>query len=231
MAIDRCAYPDALAILAGFGGAVVPIQPRHVREAVGSFMLPKEATADYPPPHHRYLVGRGFDPDYIHQHYQVMSCYTTGQYRHRIIAPIFIDGVMVNFIARDITGLSERKYTMAPNTDAIRPGEDVLYNIDRAQRSVAIVEGIFDVWRIGDGAVGLLGTALTEEKLLLLLQRGIERAFVIYDQDASSRAKEVANRVSKLIPHTENIWLPRGDPDTYFAENPSDLTDLQFLLR
>jgi len=40
----------------------------------------------------------------------------------------------------------------------------------------------------------------------------------------------VAQRVSKLIRHTENIWLPRDDPDKYFAENPNDLADLQFLL-
>ncbi|KKM90229.1 hypothetical protein LCGC14_1240790 [marine sediment metagenome] len=231
MGVQHCGYGEAQTIAAKFGGAVVPIRERNVRHVAGSFMLPKAATEEFPPPHFRYLVGRGYDPVAIQEQYRILSCHTIGKYRLRLIIPIFINDVLVNFIARDVTGLAEKKYLMAPNDEALLPGEMVLYNIDRAVRSVAIVEGVFDVWRIGDGAVGLLGTELSEEKLRLLPEKGVERAFIIYDEDAHNRGIEVASKVSKLVPYTENIWLPRDDPDKYFAENPNELTELRFLLR
>lgn len=232
MAIEHCSYGEAAETVRRFSSGPIPIAQHRgsVREATGAFMLPKTATWDLPGPHARYLLNRGFDLDHIQQEYHVMACYTVGRYRHRVIIPIYLNGVLVNFIARDITGKAEKKYLMAPNREALVPGEQLLYNLDRAGRSVALVEGATDVWRIGPGAVGVLGTKLTEEKISLLPQRGVERAFVVYDQDAAERGMELAWRVSKLVKHVENIWLPAGDPDAYFAENPSDLAELRFLL-
>lgn len=233
--LEHCSWGAAKRIVGQYSTEDGYIPPDayqgNARRATGAFMLPKTATAKLPGPHQRYLEGRGFNVEYLQRNYDVMACYTTGRYRHRVIIPMYLNGVLVNFQARDITGRAARKYLMAPNEDALVPGDKLLYGLDRAGESVALVEGVMDVWRIGAGGVAVLGTKLTEEKLSLLPQHGVQRVFVVYDQDAGERGEEIANKVSKLIRYVETIWLPKDDPDVYFANNPNDLAELRQLLK
>jgi DNA primase len=74
-----------------------------------------------------------------------------------------------------------------------------------------IVEGIFDAWRIGSGAVATFGTRYTHEQLLLL--RGMKRAFILYDADAIPIAHKLAHDLSSIVTQIEVLELSEGDPD------------------
>jgi len=54
---------------------------------------------------------------------------------------------------------------------------------------VIIVEGITDVWRLGDGAVATFTKNFTREQILLLKKKNIKEAFVFYDSDAVGQSK------------------------------------------
>jgi DNA primase len=161
--------------------------------------------------HRRYLQNRGFDPDRLIEKYHLRGCLGTGPYKFRIIVPVFLGGQMVSFVARDVTGKQEPKYLACPDNRGIIPLRQTLYNIDTVTNRVVIVEGITDVWRIGDGAVATLGQAFTQEQVRLLVGRGVRGALVLFDSDAEERARQLAAQLSGFLP-TDIGLLDEGDP-------------------
>jgi hypothetical protein len=233
MMIDNCGYPEAMDVVRKFSTGYVP-RPAGA-EVVGEFMLPKFHTPDPTPAHAAYLAKRGYLPTDLTQ-YEIkysgpVSFVETSQgrihYRWRIIIPIFIDGVVVNFTSRDITGRANAKYKTAPDEIAIRPGREVVYNLDNAGSRIALVEGPMDVWRIGPGAVAMLGTSFTEEQLVLIASHRPERVYVVYDSGAADIAEELGRRIMRLVPRVDYLWLDGGDPDTMSG---TDLAHLRRLL-
>jgi hypothetical protein len=195
----------------------------------GRGLLPK-LSAHLPKPHQRYLLNRGFNPKSIIQKYNIGGTYNTGdrRYRMRVIAPIYMYGELVSFTGRTIVG-ADPKYRMPNDEDAAMPGHTVVYGLDNVKHGIcAIVEGVTDVWRVGDGAIAFLRTRFTEEQLNHLSRSGIHRAYIIYDAGAEKLGKELASRVSKLVPETIYVPLDRQDPATL---NPADLQQIRKWLR
>jgi DNA primase len=176
--------------------------------------------------HAKYLASRGYDWRELVAQYDIRF---TGpiayvdtprgkiHYRWRIIIPVYVDGMMVNFTSRDITGHSEARYKSAPDDIANMPGGAVVYNLDNVEQGgrIALMEGPFDVWRVGPGAVGMLGTIFTEEQLLLICNKQPSRVYVVYDSGASDVAKQLGRIMIRLVPRVDYLWLDPGtDPDT-----------------
>lgn len=107
-----------------------------------------------------YLQGRGIGLDiaqFFHLHYchsgQFEYLNAEGEkesqdYSKRVIIPVFdMDGNLVSFQGRDITGAAERKYLFPPGFAATG---SVIYNAHNAKKSARIVmgEGAFDAWAI-----------------------------------------------------------------------------------
>jgi DNA primase len=108
------------------------------------------------------------------------------------------------------------------------PGGEVVYNLDNAGDRIALVEGPFDAWRIGPGAVAMLGTVFTEQQLALIASKRPSRVYVVYDSGAAKIAKELATRMARLVPRVDYLWLDEGkDPDTL---NIADLRRIQRML-
>jgi DNA primase len=72
------------------------------------------------------------------------------------------------------------------------------------------VEGVFDAWRIGDGAIATFGTQFTDEQLLMISK--FKQVFVMYDQDAIDDAHRLANILMLFVP-VKVLELDSGDPD------------------
>uniref|UniRef100_A0A6M3LI92 Putative DNA primase n=1 Tax=viral metagenome TaxID=1070528 RepID=A0A6M3LI92_9ZZZZ len=159
-----------------------------------------------------YLISRDFDPDLIQRKYSIRFCYTTGKFAYRIIIPVILNGQIVNFTARDVTGIQEPKYKNLSNEKAVIPIKSCLYNLDSVKNDVIICEGVTDVWRVGNGAIATMGTEYTSAQLELLMEKEVRRAFVLYDTDANKKAEKLANTLSAFIPHVEVITLDEGDP-------------------
>jgi len=170
-----------------------------------SVSLPGESLEKY---HRKYLISRGFDPDYIERKYQVRGTGLAGEYRLRIIIPIIFHGQVVSFTSRDITEKQKIRYkTLSVERSVMNP-KYVLYNLDNCKKDwVAVVEGPFDVWRMGDNFVAGLGTQLTDQQLRLLTT--YKKVVFLFDSepDAQKRAEKYASAIGSLGVHTHVVDL------------------------
>lgn len=169
------------------------------------------SSSDFPRIHRRYLRSRSFQLRQIKRDYDIRAVYTTGRYRFRIIVPYYLDGQLVNWVARDVTERADKKYLACPNKQAVVPLKSTFYNIDRAEDKIVLVEGVTDVWRIGKGSIASSGTLITNEQLLLLTERRLKKVFVVFDEDATDKADRYANKISTIL-DVEIIELKGGDP-------------------
>jgi DNA primase len=121
----------------------------------------------------------------------------------------------------------EPKYLTSPNLTKNK----VLYNLDTAllYNTVVLVEGVFDVWRIGDMAVCPFGHSLSPAQMLQMQtvfgQNG--GCLIMLDSDANQEAFKLANRL-----HEAKVF-PRGIVPVYTYDNkdpddrsPDELRDL-----
>ena len=205
-----------------------------IREFTGGEYVPKEkhyqSKVKYPPGttktlserHLDFLEKRGFAPTVVLEQYDLHATGPIGDFKHRIIIPVYMKDRIMSFVGRDITGRAEIKYRNSSDEYSIKDVKSCLYNIDSVLgNSAVIVEGIFDAWRIGDGAVATFGTKYTHEQLRLL--RGLKRAFILYDADAIPLAYKLAHDLSSIVPQVEVLELDEGDPDNLSAEDVRSL--------
>jgi DNA primase len=187
-------------------------------------ILPKEATNILSEKHRQYLISRGFDPDYIQKKYRIMACDILGDYKFRIVIPIFFKGKLVNFAAKAIDDSANLKIKNCPNEKVVIQRDSLLYNIDNIKnRKAIIVEGFTDVWKMGDCAVATMGTKFTNAQIQLLSVYCSE-AYILYDskeKDAQApiQAEKLAHSLYSLIKKVEILELPHGDPgDLTYSE-------------
>jgi DNA primase len=230
--IDHCSYYEATKTVREFRWSGKST-PKEIEKdwPTESIALPKESTDDFPEPHKAYLIRRGFDPNELRRRYHLRACYLKGRYRYRVIIPVIINGLVVNFQGLDVTDRSPQHYRNASNQYAAVEGGRLLYNVDNADRAAVLVEGITDVWRVGFGAIAMLGSRITEGKIRLLKKMNLNRLYVMYDNDAIERGKKAARTLAKIIKKVEYLEIPESDPDDYFRKNPKELTELRNLLK
>lgn len=197
----------------------------------GILTLPKGLIRDLPPPHRNYLLSRGFDPDFLSKKYKLRAVYNTGtqKYRFRIIVPVFIDGKMVSFVAA-ATLRSEGvvKYLNCSPEESIIPVNHCLYNYDSISDIVVIVEGVTDVWRMGDGFVASFRKGITSEQIVLLTQKKLKKVFIMYDADATKNAISLADKLQGIIPSVEVLELDKGDPADLTMEEAQEIRSIVF---
>jgi len=213
--LEQCSFNRAKAIIEEFQDRTFDVLRQDIqkRHATGE-ILPKEATAEFPGLHFNYLRKRNFDPNIIIPKYGLLACGNTGDWKFRIIAPVFQDGKIVNFTARDVTGESRSKYKHCSNDRAIVSMKECLYNLDSVRSTVLVVEGVTDVWRMGDGCVATMGIEWTQAQVRLLRERGIKRVFVLFDAEAQAQrqAEKLAAQLSVFVPEVGVLGIPGGDP-------------------
>lgn len=133
----------------------------------------------------------------------------TGWYTWRVVIPVVMGDQVVGFQARTIREeIEQSKYVTSrhgPESDLLaecgRPAAAMLFNADalRAGCDVLVVEGAADVmgWAArGDRhhvAVGLLGVALTPEKLSLISLARPRRAVVALDDEPAALRRAAAH--------------------------------------
>jgi len=139
-----------------------------------------------------------------------------GRYGGRVIVPVHCAGVR-SFIARDVTGTSNKKYLNPPDASF----SHLLFNYDHCRESdmITLVEGAFDVmklWQAGIDAIALFGKSLGDGQLALLLDSRIEKVRIMLDDDAYKKSLEVSKALGALF-EIELIELPAG-------RDPADLS-------
>jgi DNA primase len=163
--------------------------------------------------HKSYLKKRNFDPDFLEAKYNLQGTGPVGPYRLRIIAPIYLDRTLISYQGRDVTGKAEIPYKACPKDQEAVEHKDSLYNVDNARDTAIVVEGIFDVFRMGDGAVATFGVGFRWTQVEMMAER-FKKVILLYDGEpkAQAQARKIVNALNNLGVKSENILLSQGDP-------------------
>jgi DNA primase len=174
--------------------------------------LPVVAKNQLDDAHRKFLIRRKFDPDFIFQEYRLLSNGPVGDYALRLIIPFYQRRRLVTFTTRDITDKAKIPYVHCPKKLSIYHPKDTLYNLDKAEDEVIVVEGVTDVWRIGNGAVATCGDKWTAKQAKLLSK--FKRVFVLFDteEEAQQNALSLANDVSAFVNEVEVLEFGSTDP-------------------
>ena len=159
-----------------------------------------------------YLKSRGFGVKTI-QKYGLLFTPPGSQHPSdgRIIIPVYFKGKLVSWLGRDYTD-SQQRYYNNPAPLSVERMRDIFYGWDYFMESgakkVQMVEGAFDVWRLGDAALGLLRSRLSRQQLKLLLSANVESIAIILDRDAFGKAVNIAADASAFFNRLKVVDLP-----------------------
>lgn len=172
--------------------------------------------------HKNYLKKRGFDPDYLQRKYHILGTGITGYWRYRLIIPIYHNGQLVSFTSRDITDKQENRYQTLSVEKSIMNPKHTLYGLSYCQNKdrICVVEGPFDVWRMGDGFCSSFGTKITEYQVRLLLD--YKHIIFMFDpeMDAYKTSKDIAENIASHGNMVEII-------NTENKKDPADCDDVE----
>jgi len=156
-----------------------------------------------------YILKRGFDKSDVVK-YKLGYC-KEGRFAHRVIIPIEVLDELKGFVARSINDATP-KYLYSKG---LRKA-NVLFSF-RPQLLrypvLVLVEGALDAMRVGDLAVALLGSYLSngQRELLLKYLSRDARVVVMLDSDAKSKAMAIAEKLFSYF-DTRIVLLYKGDP-------------------
>ena len=182
--------------------------------------LPKEAKREITPYHAGYLKERGFDYQTLNDLYNLHYCGPVGEWANRIIVPVIKNYRLITFTSVDISDESNMRYRHLKDEESIIPIKHYLFGIEYTDgNSCIVVEGLFDMFRVGSGAVATFGTKVTSEQKRLLSKFNVVK--ILFDGDSSGRING-AKLAEELAPFCDVklFELPLGiDPDTMSEED------------
>ena len=165
--------------------------------------------------HKAYLSGRGFDAEHLEEVWGLLGTNHIGDYKFRVIAPIMVDGIMVSYQGRDITGKSELRWKACKQEDEVIEHQTIVDGLDYIHdRKAVIVEGRADTWRLGPGSICTFGIAFTLAQVNLIAER-LDVAFIMFDaeEQAQKQAQELAALLSARGVEVELIDISDTPPE------------------
>lgn len=177
--------------------------------------------------HRKYLINRGFDPDYLEEKYKILG---TGpfskldklDYKHRIIIPFIWEEEQVSFDSRDITNKHSYKYMACPAERERISHKEILYgNQESWTDTIIIVEGPTDVWRFGDHSAATSGIKYTPKQVRLIAST-FKRVFVCFDSGEPQAAASALSLVAELKFRgidSRTVFVESGDPGSMSQTN------------
>lgn len=162
--------------------------------------------------HKKYLKKRGYDPNQIEKYWDVKGIRIDSRLGWRVFIPIYHNGVIVSWTTRSISDETKMRYITAKDEDQDIPLKDILYGQDYATHSVIVCEGIFDVWKIGPGAVATFGIDYTTSQIKEISK--FPRRAICFDNEeqAQKQAQKLTNILSMLPGETYMITIDAKDP-------------------
>jgi hypothetical protein len=167
----------------------------------------------------RYLKGRKFDPLFLEQKYHLTYGGISGDWRYRILTPVYDrNGKLLTYQGRDITGQQEERYKTLSVVKSVQNPKDILFNIQNCNKDiVGVLEGTYDVFRMGDDYVCGLGTTMTQKQIIALSE--FKKVVFIFDPEeiAQKKAKRYAEQLACLGTEVEIL-------DIGLDHDPGDCT-------
>lgn len=167
--------------------------------------------------HRRYLEDeRGLDPEEMTKIWQAEGIGIAARLSWRIYIPILDQGKRVSWTTRAI-GDVEQRYISASASEERKNHKHIVYGLDYVQQTALIVEGPFDVWKMGQGAVALFGTGYSTAQVRTLAK--IPNRWICFDNSrpAQAQARKLAGELACFPGRTYVIQIDAEDPGSASA--------------
>jgi hypothetical protein len=184
------------------------------RERASSVKWPPPGTVEsFPSIHAEYLKNRGYDVRQLREAFGIKATYYTGDFKYRIVVPIYQNGILVTYVGRDVTGKAPLKYKNLAERKSVLPAKECVYNIDNIDDTAIICEGIFDAWRFGMYGVAVLGLQFTATQINTLAKK-LKRGIICFDSEptAQRKAEELAESLALQGVDVEILLIDQHDP-------------------
>lgn len=160
--------------------------------------------------HRRYLYKRGFEPDDLVRLWGVQGIGLASELGWRLWIPIYRHGELVSWTSRSIGDGKAGRYISAPPGLEVVHLRNLLYGADYARHAIVICEGPTDVWRMGPGAVALLGLNCSEPQLELMTRYPLRAICFDTERFAQQRAHSLASKLRGFPGETYVVQLETG---------------------
>lgn len=221
----RCGRHDLVTTLVNLGcktrGLAVGIVrdlPRKrvsVNRISGDLKVPK-GVAPMGAAHRKYLKRRRYRSKDVERLWGVQGIGLASRLSWSLYIPIYLNGQQVSWTTRAIGEHDGPKYVSAAPEEEMKHHKDLLYGEDYVRDTVVIVEGPFDVWRFGPGAVATLGTGWSEEQLYRLSK--YRNRVVCYDPEVEAQAKARALINSLMAFDGDTYSIVIGDDEKDYSD-------------
>lgn len=162
--------------------------------------------------HKHYLHKRGFKWREIERVWKIWGIRISIKLSWRIWIPIYYHGEIVSWTTRSISSNPRvTRYVSAAENEEAMPHKELLYGEDFARHAVIVVEGIFDAWRIGQGAVATFGSGYSIEQLERIIKYPTRAICFDNEIEAQRRARRLVNDLSVFPGNTYNVVLDKKD--------------------
>lgn len=175
---------------------------------VGKYTIPNQV-GDLLKGHKDYLVNRGFNCKSLVRLWQIQGIGISPRLSWRIFIPIFYQGEPVSWTTRTI-GNNKLRYISASKQEEKIPHKHLLYGQDYARNAIIIVEGPFDAWAIGPGAVATFGLTWTNEQISKMIQYPLRIICFDAEPKAQMKARELGEMLSGFPGDTRLLKLKTG---------------------
>jgi DNA primase len=221
-AFEQCSWSKAKEIVEEFTDWSIVKDEVIQERAKATFVLPPEFTLitpdTIPISVQNYLTDRNFDPvKTATKFFPLYYAGFTGKYKFRLIIPVYHENRIVNFLGRSISKNAPLPYRNCPNDQAEIPINSLLYGYDELPvgASCVLVEGVFDKWRMGFGALATFGLEFTIEQADLLRKKRPKKVFILDDPGAEQAADKTASKIS---------FAPSEVIDLFGSRDPAEFT-------
>jgi hypothetical protein len=194
------------------GGRDGPRRPRAEPKPRGKY-TPPTPLEDLGPVHRNYLKGRGFDPDELARLWGLKATTLCHRSPWSVVAPIHLGGTPVSWVSRRCSDRDKgaRHNGASPEEESIAR-KTLLFAEDHCEHAIVVVEGVFDVFRIGPGAVATFGTSYSRSQIYRMSRYPVRVVCFDNEQEAQKRATVLAKTLESLPGKTYNISLDAKDP-------------------
>lgn len=186
---------------------------------LGKLVLPT-GIKDLHSAHKKYLYNRGFKWRKLVHVWKIFGIGIAPRLSWRIFIPIHYHGEVVSWTTRSISSNPKTvRYISAGENEEAMPHKELLYGEDFARHAVIVVEGIFDVWRIGPGAVATFGSGYSQEQLERIAKYPTRAICFDNESEAQKRARKLVNDLSVFPGETYNVILDMKDAAEESSKN------------
>lgn len=163
--------------------------------------------------HRRYLTKRKFDADVLEKVWGLMGIGLAHRLAWRLFIPIHYQGKVVSWTTRRIDDTpGGLRYITAKSTEEEMPCKSLLYGSDHVRHAAVVVEGPADAWRIGPGAVALLGTGWSKAQMAKLAKVPVRTIIFDNEPEAQRRARRLADSLGVFPGRTRVAEINAADP-------------------